>query len=89
MRAAWLPLSALAALTARADPVPPGYERIPVINMQLDGTAKFETIVLLSPPTDALLIHGCIREFDAPSLRCYMLDTTALKWITFDVKLKQ
>jgi len=90
VRAAWLPLLTLAALTAGADPVPPGSERVPVINLQLDGTAKFETVILVSPPTPTLLLHGCIREFDAPAMRCYALNIAVSPpvWITFDLTIK-
>lgn len=87
MRAAWLPLLALAALTASADAPPAGHERIPVINLQLDSEPKFESVVLPKPPMDEWILHVCIREYDAPAIRCYMLDTIERKWWTFDVKL--
>lgn len=89
MRAAWLPLLALAAMTAAAEAPPEGHERIPVINLQLDGTPKFESVVLPSPPAENFLMHVCFREYDAPAIRCYMLDTLEATWITFDIKLKQ
>ncbi len=89
MRAAWGPVLALAALTAAAD-VAPGFERIPVINLQLNGGASFETVILPIPGIPELATHVCVREFDAPALRCYVLDThdpRAPEWLTIDLQL--
>jgi hypothetical protein len=83
MRFAWLLLLLLAAMTASAEQTE-GTELVAVISTTLDGPAKFDTVRLPSPPDDRILLHVCIREFDAPAVRCYLLDTVNRAWITVD-----
>jgi hypothetical protein len=35
------------------------------------------------------LLHVCIREFDAPAVRCYLLDTVNRAWITVDYTISE
>lgn len=82
----------LAAAPAVAGPVPAGSERVPVINLQLTGEPKFETVVLPSPPNDTLMLHVCVREYDAAAIRCYVLDVsdrTNPKWWTVDIGVQK
>jgi hypothetical protein len=88
MRFAWLPLLLLAAMTASAEQTE-GTELVAVISITLDGPAKFDTVRLPSPPDDRILLHVCIREFDAPAVRCYLLDTVNRAWITVDYTISE
>lgn len=86
MRAALLPLLALTTLVASA--AEPGFERIPVIELLDNGKPKFYTVRLPVPP-EPLATHVCIREFEAPAIRCYVLDRQNMDWLTFDFDVKQ
>lgn len=83
----WAAVLGLTALVASAEPVPPGHERIPVIATNDDGKPTLQTIVIDILP-EPYITHVCIREYAAPAIRCYILDTENKTWIVFDLTVK-
>lgn len=91
MRHAVLAFALLAASARAAEPAltfdaTGPQERVPVLNMQLDGGVTFSTVKLPVPP-EGYATHVCIREFDASQIRCYVIDFDNMRWLHADLDI--
>ena len=61
-------------------------ERVPVLNLQLDGAVTL-AIVRIPPAPTPWMNYVCAREFDARSIRCYLINAGTMQVKTIDLNL--
>lgn len=62
-------------------------DSVPVFNMELDGKVTLAKVQVPKPP-EPFFVYMCIREFEAPAIRCYFVNDKTAEVITMDMPLK-
>ena len=82
-------LLAVVAILVRAEEPRPETERIPVLQMQLDGSITLQSVELPPSPIPNFFNYVCFREFEAKEISCYLLNATARRAIRLDLPLEE
>ena len=82
-------LLAVAAILVQAEELGPETERIPVLQMQLDGSITLQSVELPPSPIPNFFNYVCFREFEAKEISCYLLNATARRAIRLDLPLEE
>ena len=67
----------------------PETDRIPVMQMQLDGSITLQSIELPPSPIPGFFNYVCFREFEAKEISCYLINATARRAIRLDLPLEE
>ena len=67
----------------------PQTERIPVLQMQLDGSITLQSVELPPSPIPNFFNYVCFREFEAKEISCYLINATARRAIRLDLPLEE
>ena len=82
-------LLAVVAILVRAEEPRPETERIPVLQMQLDGSITLQSVELPPSPIPNFFNYVCFREFEAKEISCYLINATARRAIRLDLPLTE
>ena len=87
--AALLLAVAAVVLADTEPPVVPETDRIPVLQMQLDGSITLQSVELPPSPIPGFFNYVCFREFEAKEISCYLINATARRAIRLDLPLEE